>query len=1080
MTKNKFTIKKLTLILLVVAMLVFQQLITLFGVLDFSKKSILADSNTITEISISNSNFTSSSGTGLGEPSSFTPVGTKGSTVSGVINTDPKTFSENKETYKLNYNPSHPKSSSDNKVLMINNQNLQPSYYGYESSTFTLAKNGYYYVSTYVYTEYSDVVSIASLYLSNTNLDKLDTSKIENISTKGVWKEYRFYVRTNQEDQTVSLKLFIGSLNSFKSSGAVFFDNISAFSLSEADYYTHIKNSNSENSEIIFSNKDVSVSNGILDGDFTSLTLKDFTKVESSSVSSNNIAKIVGIGDYFDENDSKVSVNPTSANRTNNKYALLINNSVPSYTAFKSKDILIEQHKLYKLSVDVKTSNFVSGGAKLLLEQKNPFDKDDFTPVSSSQDSINTSSETNSIKNDWITYNFYISGNAFKNSYANLTLALDENAQGYVFFDNITIEEITTSEYDNNSSSSNSKSVDFSNLTESPSISNGAFNNVKIEDTENNYPYPAKDMTVTNENTDNFNGIINVNSQNFNKQNYPFINPVSINSSNADLSYNNIFVLANVKRDYQILKTSDFSLSSSSLDSSNYYKVNFALNTQSIIDYGVNVTLKTTDGEVLANLRNINTSNKWQIISIFVKTSDSAKTCNLEISLGSKLNLAKGFAFVDDLRLDTSSKDEYDLTTSSQYTYKTDLENVDLSLRSENNSNNYYTSNNFTGTNNSNSNCEAGVINVTTHPTLNVGSVKSDYVLAIHNIGDGYYTLKSNAYKLTSGKKYKITVSVKTLNLKQDDANKQQDDNNKDIPYGAKIELSGIDASVNGIVSEQEYQTYTFYVNATNDSTIYFNLSLGDEKALTSGYAFFDNLSVKLISDDDFTNASKKKLDTDKTTLIIGDTDTKNDDNNNNNTETTSTNFDWLVIPTLIIAIALLIAMVGALIRKLNIKMPTRVKAVKDYDRAKTLVKDMEKRERIKQREEKLKDLRNKLQQIEDELYATKEVYKNSKLLKEEIKVEHEKVEQKIKDAFKDTTTIEAIRSERKLKNEAKQRVKQERKAKYLEKRNQLITKYLEIEKEIDLILEEERLLVEEWKAYKKQQKADKLASKKK
>ena len=170
--------------------------------------------------------------------------------------------------------------------------------------------------------------------------------------------------------------------------------------------------------------------------------------------------------------------------------------------------------------------------------------------------------------------------------------------------------------------------------------------------------------------------------------------------------------------------------------------------------------------------------------------------------------------------------------------------------------------------------------------------------------------------------------------------------------------------------------------------------------------------------------------------------------------------------------------MVCALLRKLNIKLPARVNTVKDYDRAKTLVKDMERRERIKQREERLKALREKLQEIQDNLDLTKQEYKNNKALKEEIKVEHAKVEQKIKETFSDVTTIEAMSAERRLKLEAKQKVKQARKARYLEKRNELITKYLEVEKEIEIILEEERLLVEEWKAYKKQQKADKKASK--
>ncbi len=1074
MTKNKFTIKKLTLILLVVALLCMQHLVTLLGVLDFSKKEIFADSTTISQISISNSNFTNSSGDKLGEPSSFTTLGTKASTVSGVIDTDVSTFQDNKSTYKLNFNPSAPKSSSDSKVLMINNQNLQSSY-GYQSSSFTLSKNGYYYVSAYVYTQYTDISASASIYLSNDNLDVLDTSKIENISTKGVWKEYRFYVKTNSTDQSVSLKLYIGSKDTFKSSGAVFFDNLSAYSLSEADYYTHINNKGIDSKEIVLTNKNVNLSNGILDGDFDNNSLTDFTKVAGSTVASQNIAKVVGIGDYFESSESNTDVNPTSANRLNNKYALLINNSTPTYTAFKSNDILIEQHKLYKLSIDVKTSNFASSGAKLILEQKTT---DDETKASANFDSINTSSQTNSIKNDWITYSFYINGSAFDTEYANLTLALEENAKGYVYFDNIVLEEITTTEFDNNSSSTNSKSLNFSNLSENPSISNGAFNSVLIEDTEKGYPYKAKDYTVTNSNDKNFSGIINVNANNFDAQNYPFNNPVSIYNSNANLSHNNVFVLANIERDYQIVKSPEFSLSSSNLDTQNYYKVNFALNTQNLVDYGVNVSLKTTDGETIANLRNLNTSNKWEIISIYVKTNNSNKTCVLEISLGSSINTAKGFAFIDNLKLDTSSKDAFDEATNSNFVYKTDLDKVDLSLVSEDNTNNIYTSNNFTGTKNSKTgNVEAGVINANTHPTLNVGYVNNPYILTIHNITDSYYSLKSNAYSLTSGNSYKITVSVKTLFAKQDENNLQKDEKDKDIPFGAKIELSGINAKVSGIVTGNDYETYTFYVNATTDSTIYFNLSLGDEKALTSGYAFFDNLSITQISSDDFATAKENKVETDNKTIIIGNTETKNDDKTSD-TEKSSVNFDWLVVPTLITALALLIAMVCALLRKLNIKLPTHVNTVKDYDRAKTLVKDMERRERIKQREERLKALREKLQEIQDNLDLTKQEYKNNKALKEEIKVEHAKVEQKIKETFSDVTTSEAMSAERRLKLEAKQKVKQARKARYLEKRNELITKYLEVEKEIEIILEEERLLVEEWKAYKKQQKADKKASK--
>ncbi len=1048
-------LKKQTLTFILILLLALSSFVGLLSFVSLSKKEVFAESSAYNEVSIANSNFNSGSSSVLTEPSSFSAVGTKNSTVSGVIDVNIDNFNENKDEYKLNFNPSKPKVSEDNKILMINNQNLRSSF-GYESSSFTLEKNKYYFVSCYVFTQYDDIASTASLYLSNSTLDNLDESKIENISTRGSWKEYRFYVKTNSESQTVKLTLFIGSKNGYSCAGAVFFDNIKAYNLTEQQYYNELNTSVITNKKIVLTNKDVSSSNGLLNGDFETETL-DFTKNSSSSSSTvNNVAKVVGIGTgYFNSEDSKVETDPTNANRANNNKALLVNNYNASNTTFVSNDILIERHKLYKLTIDVKSSNFANGGALIKLEQKNPYSSElKFTPASVSFSSVSTSDKTNEATNDWITYSFFITGNAFKNSYANLTIGLEENAIGYVFFDNIKLFEITSEEYSNNSTGSNAKTADFTGFSGTDNITNSSFNNIDFVSTNETSPYQAKDWIVEkDENNNNYNGIID---------NY--------------LDNQNVFVMANVDAGYQSLKSANFNMSASTIDTTKYYKIRFELNTNEIIYNGVDVVISSSDGSTLAKLYNINTNNAWNVINFYVKTSTSDIEANIKVIFGTESKQEKGYAYVDNFEILESTKEAFEAATNSKTSYKADLTKIDFNLRSEKSTNNIFSADNFTGTKNSTQPAivESGIVNINTYPVDASGS--NDYVLVIHNIQDAYYTLKSNGFNISSGNYYKVTASVRTLNLKQDEANKQFDDEGNQYKIGAKISLSGISAEINNIEENNDFAEYTFYINATSDTTIYISLSLGDENALTSGYAFFDNLSVNQISEDDFNEAKKAKTEEDTKTVIIGDTAEKEEENNTE-TESSGINFDWLVLPTLIIGIALLIAMVGLLLRKIKIKTPVKA-SVKDYDRAKTLVKEHEKREKMKQREERLQSLREKLEQLENEIKENKNEFKNSKSLKQEIKDEHEKVDEQIKQSFSNVNSQEAQQQARKLKLDAKNRIKQLRKEKYQAKREELMQKYLEIEKEIEEILREERLLVEEWKAYKKQQKLDKKEKK--
>ena len=81
---------------------------------------------------------------------------------------------------------------------------------------------------------------------------------------------------------------------------------------------------------------------------------------------------VYNIDDNFNATETGVDASPTNANIYGNTKALLINNINPASIGYKSSDILIEQHKLYRLSLLVKTSN-LTNGATIKLIQQNPY-----------------------------------------------------------------------------------------------------------------------------------------------------------------------------------------------------------------------------------------------------------------------------------------------------------------------------------------------------------------------------------------------------------------------------------------------------------------------------------------------------------------------------------------------------------------------------------------------------------------------------------------------------------------------------------------------------------------------------------
>ena len=266
-----------------------------------------------TSVSIDNSSFTS----GSTKPSSWTSISSLNSTViASVVDTNSEEFEENKDDYGITVNPGKVLNSSDSKIFMINSKDIAVSY-GYKSNNFTLASNGYYVIKVPVRTQNS---AWASVYLVDENNNfKLQS---ENITTTGSYKTYEFYVATQSTSLDVNLQLYLGSETNV-AKGAVFFDEITAYSYNESAFYD------------VYEQRNQSTSVSYIPSKITySWSSADNSELEKLSEDGYNasadgfIQKVYSlqVGTVYPEGVT----NPTDANLENNSDALLLKNKTES------------------------------------------------------------------------------------------------------------------------------------------------------------------------------------------------------------------------------------------------------------------------------------------------------------------------------------------------------------------------------------------------------------------------------------------------------------------------------------------------------------------------------------------------------------------------------------------------------------------------------------------------------------------------------------------------------------------------------------------------------------------------------
>lgn len=1029
---------------------------TLFGGigLAYSNQTAYADYSTSYEeaVTLTNSSFTqgsiaSSSNTLTG----WTAIETYSKAAGMIVDvgtgvsTDPDaenaTFAKYQQTtYHLETNPMA--SGSDTRILMINSKTSSTqsnvlAQKGYRSNTISLDANSYYRFSVAVKTATNGDESVnASVYVSG--LKDLDGQDVqlgyENI-TNSIWKEYYIFVATGNASQSVTMDLYLGSANGQSSYGAVFFDEVNVTRLSQNaffdscyDYgYEDADNTSFSTDSTRFLVSGLQAAQPVIDTtgynfDFEDAiesdtnTLGDAWSVVSKSNGHAIIADIknMQVSDFRSLTGYDYVGTDLSYGNTQALILYTRNNSgvTSGYVGVKSKDIEINAHEIYKISLKVKVSEITSGSFYLKVAENDKIytlypqiisddsSADNYYALQSEKTSGISSNTTDNFTNDYKTISFYVKGHSLYNTSVNVELWLGDQetaAQGCVVVDDIVLEYSDYSSF-----SSASDKLELKSFTSSPSsITNGYFNSTEDADQSGLYPVKASGWTTEIESEkNNVSGVLYLYDQDtynamYSSYNWAGIYPGMPRTSNVT-SPNNVYMMYNKTNSYQSITSSSYTLSSN-----NYYKLAFDYFTQDFSDVNsAKLKLEVTDenGIVLYSKSNISTNTVWRNMEIYFHTSETVShNVTVKVYLGESDNKCGGLAYLDNFIFSTSTEDEFAVATN-----KADLNDYYLNLNAESLSRDITSSPAYNlavdkiydSTTTDSSSCAlGGAVSGQDNPYMEINrdlQLEEGNYLALHTQIASKATLTSvYSLSLEAGKYYKLTFDLATI------FNEIEDDS--ELKYGASVGLKGFD-STSYLVTNNELKSYTVYFKCDTATSSAIVFTLDSDCQATLGTALLTNIDFASVEENEYNNAqllnsyNKSTFTVKQTADADEEEEEQEDEEESTDNSTNSSSNTWLLVPSIITAVAVVAGVIGWAFRHVKIKKIEKIKK-ESYDRKLSVNHDAILQEAQKRRDkeiERLNAAKKALQeegvQLENEhkeILKAKQVESNGKLTKD-------------------------------------------------------------------------------------------------
>ena len=933
-----------------------------------------------------------------------------GNAKKGIISVQNSSFSLNSSSsYNLSSteNPGTP--GEDNKVLMINarkdnvNDTNKSTIDSFTSDEISLDAYSYYKLSVSVNTLSTARASIVLEGLTEDNMlsDKNNSYFSDIKSPTNAWQEYTYYISTNEDSQNVKLKLALGVItpsNQIASFDAAFFDEVSLEKCSETYFNKSIADSLEANqvfTEIIYDRFDITPD---LNFNFE----KGMTNWEQFGTYSND--KV-----FTAETKSTGLISQGADLSLNNQKALVLSADEDNkvHVGFKSEVFDIKMAKTYRISFMAKATD-LNGSANIKFVETDYLEETYGNETSPTTSTITFSATSeNILTNDYKEYVFYVKGYELYDTQAQLELSLGEEsvpACGTVVFDSIKIMECSYDKFDGTDSSSEEiKKVTLSTITENPSFTNGAFNNAYAENIKFEYPLVPNDWTQSEKENNAVFGVVNTTKwADIPANKKPFIssplNP-SVEMPNgqvvpvASTSSNNILMVYNKPYSKQVITSPTFTA-----EMNKYYNLTF-----NYYAFGNALSIKVLDADqnVVYEDSNLGSTTAWETYKITFRTEHfSVETLSVVIELNNKESSNSAYALFDNFQFYTLDNFNLENFQTAIDTNKNtiDLSNLGIHQTGEQNAvTGIYDATLFNGnlesgtqTPGSDAIAVGGIINEVNNfgvefPSTHTNAVQNMIILQTHSIAD--YTLTSkNTISLTAGNYYKFSVYIKTsFNTTPVD----------EEAFGAYFKLVGLeDASLTKIVSGTMFDQYIIYVTPNEDASVNVQFGLKSE-GVDSLTALFDTFEFTTIEKIDFDKAV-----TSNNVLVLKADATQAEDEEDNDDSTNSgygANI-WIEVSTLLMILAIVIAVIGGLIRKKKSKK-IKVKKQAEYAQKAAMVRDSSLVEAERRRDQEIANLVREKHNLNEELKELEA--ENKQRLAENRKLSGKQITRKAEKEFK-------------------------------------------------------------------------------
>ncbi|MBR2988162.1 MAG: hypothetical protein IKC64_00385 [Clostridia bacterium] len=925
------------------------------------------------QVEFANGDFTSTSSGSILTPEKWSSSNINGmpNPTSGVV--DVRNFPTLSVTEKNNYGfdssvlPLNTFSgATDDKILFINAKNVDTAF-GYTSEEYVWPVCSYYRVSVYVKT-----VGVSNGRGASVKLNGLGDKEgvfygINNIDTNGEWIKYTIFAKTTAvTSSNVSITLALGCDGDHaESTGVAFFDSVTVTSLSSYKFYQSASTVNSDTVKTIMVDDEETLFPG---GQFNG-TVDDFGTVNSG------IAQIVNAtngANLYDVSGVRPAIEDEAVNNIlaiSTSYDASTSTFYDGYASVTSKNFTVKRFERLRISgwFYAPTAH-ATDGTNIVINYKSSLAgaSDDF--VASERKTLTAS--TNNAHNGWTQFVIYLSGSERCDFTANLELSLgskdNDDATGIAFFDDISFKRISPSNYTNNSNDA-TLSVVFDADANTENFTNGWMTTVSNYDDLDAVlsGAPAIPYGWTYNNTDT------VTSQGYSK--------VKVNTDDAVSG----IVAIDGKTDILATKYPEFAginfgnallLSSTSntafcyesathtLDADKYAELTVSLATEDLTGYGANIVLKK-DTTVVATIEKITENGNY---TFYIKNGSKSSSFTVELWLGlndrnnNATKLASGSVYFTRVALKTDSTAEIFNTEYASYNANRinefGIKKVAVSLADEDFMafDSYDTASVKTPYNWSLTKGEGsvayGVFDTQDQVVYDVVPSYYDnggerFALVLRNLTKTYSTLTlNNNFNLTTGSYYKLTFSVK-VDIPDEYLN-------SDTAKGAFISIgTGYKFEFKQTLDEfgnATFKTYTFLIKAPDaDSTTTITIGLGDSKKAnnyTEGALYINKMTFESLDSSEYADLTAGLKDGDNSideyTMRAPLSTTPVEDDDDDHMHTTApvgTGAEtWWLIHTILIAVAILIAVLGAIIRKFierHPKNPGNAPKIASYDR---------------------------------------------------------------------------------------------------------------------------------------------------